>query len=99
VPAGAVAVGLVVGRAVTFGAIALDPGCFALDFGVEAGAAVRIRLAAELGAENVPTGADAGVEPAPIVAGVGAVPAQPATATASQAARMKSRRRYGRSPW
>jgi hypothetical protein len=80
VPSGAVAVGFAVGRAVTFSAIALDPGCFALDFGPEAGAAARVGLADELGAEDVPTAADAGVEPAPTVAGVGAVPAQPATA-------------------
>jgi hypothetical protein len=99
VPAGAVAVGFAVGRAVTFGATALDPGGFALDFGVEAGVAVRVGLVAELGEENVPTAADAGVEPAPAMAGVGAVPAQPATATASQTATTAPRRRSGRSPW
>jgi hypothetical protein len=87
--------GLAVGRSVTFGATALDPDCFALDFGVEAGLAVRVGLAADAGAAVVSTAADAGVEPAPAVAGVGAVPAQPATASASQTARAKPRRRCG----
>ena len=99
VPAGAVAVGFAVGRAVVLGAIALDPGCVALDFGVEAGFAVRVGLAADAGAGVVSTAADAGVEPAPTVAGVDAVPAQPATASASQTARTKPRPRCGRSPW
>ena len=80
-PAGEVEVGFAVGRAVTFGPTALDPGWFALDFGVAAGVAVRVGLAAELGAENVPTAADAGVELALALAGVGAVWAQPAAAT------------------
>jgi len=75
-----VAFGFAVGRAVTFCAIALDPGCSALGLGVEEGFAVRIGLAAELGAVNIPTAADAGAELVPTLAGVGAVPAQPATA-------------------
>jgi hypothetical protein len=98
-PGVAVAVGFAVGRAVALGAIALDPGCFALDFGVEAGFAVRVGLAADAGAAVVSTAADAGVEPAPAVAGAGAVPAHPATASPSQTARTKPHRRCGRSPW
>jgi hypothetical protein len=99
VPAGAVAVGFAVGRAVVLGAIALDPGCVALDFGVEAGFAVRVGLAADAGAAVVSTAVDAGVEPAPAVAGVDAVPAHPTTASASQTVRTKPRPRCGRSPW
>jgi hypothetical protein len=93
-----VTVGFAVGGAVTFAAIALGPGCFTPDFGVEA-AVTGLGFAAAVGTDVVSAAADAGVELAPVVAGVAAVPAQPATAMKIRLARAHRCARPTRAMW